>query len=253
MVDSHSKLGYCIHVLTLIEYYNIFQIALFVPFAVLAGLEGKHYGEVREEPVALRPPYSPYIWHGMINPLTTVCPWDFGLYFSLNIPFPYFILTWVHLVQVCIYLGWVLFTFIPHYQMRHKRLYWFIVIGVRSAVIGGLIFGIYSRAQYLPQPLGSCRNQCKWPSGPADIPPGTPTIFELLPDTDSKRTKKTTSCERLLSVWKFEIGMMCVIWILSFYLLFANWFWTRAVLGVTIPLAINVCFSFLTTKHHPTQ
>lgn len=74
MVGSHSKLGYCIHVLTLIEYYNIFQIALFVPFAVLAGLEGKHYGEVRKEPVALRPPYSPYIWHGMINPLTTVCP-----------------------------------------------------------------------------------------------------------------------------------------------------------------------------------
>lgn len=185
-----------------------------------------------------------------------------SIFLFLNIPFPYFILTWVHLVQVCIYLGWVLFTFVPHYQVRHKRLYWFIVIGVRSAVIGGLIFGIYSRAQYLPQPLGSCRNQYKWSPSPADIPPGTPTIFELLPDTVSKRrTKKTTSCERLLSVWKFEIGMTCVIWILFFFffffqcvnLLFANWFWTRAVLGVTIPLAINVCFSFLTTQHHPTQ
>jgi MFS family permease len=115
--------------------------------------------------------------------------------------------------KVCIALGWILFTWIPHHwYWRTKRPWWFIVAAAKSIIAAAFIPPVYFESKYLPRPLNSCQNEELWPDS-NNVPYGSPSMFLLIQGSYGALgdpEKYVSSCEKLLSLWRFQIAMWYV-------------------------------------------
>lgn len=90
--------------------------------------------------------------------------------------------------------------------------YWWAAVTIfRLCLVAILTVIAVVTAQYLPLPLGSCENQHKWRAD-ANVPPNTPTIFDVLPSgwwwsKKSDRYFYSDNCHRLVGIWILDIAV----------------------------------------------
>jgi hypothetical protein len=194
------------------EFVNIWFYLYISPLAILAGLLCEFRIKVYNTPRVLQPPYSPWIRAGTNTPFIPVC---ISVWADLiSIPrFISYLDTYDFVWKVGIALGWFLFTWIPHHwYWRTKRPWWFIVAVAKSIIAATFIPPIYFESRYLPRPLNSCQNDELWQDS-GNVPYGSPSMFLLIQGSYGALgdpQKYVSSCEKLLSLWRFQIAMRYV-------------------------------------------
>ncbi|THC92139.1 hypothetical protein EYZ11_008384 [Aspergillus tanneri] len=165
-----------------LEFLNAWFCLYIAPLAILAGLLGEFRTMIYSAPRILQPPYNPWIRAGT------------------NTPF----------IPVCLALGWLLFTWVPHHwYWRTKRPWWFVVAVVKFLITAAFILPIYVESKYLPRPLNSCQNEQFWPDR-NHVPYGSLSMYLLISGSYAKNGAYVSSCEKLLALWRYQIAM-CIL------------------------------------------
>jgi hypothetical protein len=94
-------------------------------------------------------------------------------------------------------------SFIPQWIVGYRKTWWLVVFIVRLIDLIPLILSIVLKSRYLPRPLTSCKNEYEWADS-NNVPAGTPTMYELLPDP----RKRWTVCEVVSFLWFYEMVLV---------------------------------------------
>ena len=138
--------------------FILYPVVLITVFIVMVARYAVDYREFHRRPELFRPPYSPSIKSAMTIPYATV-----RLRSSLMVNSIY---TDDKPIKSIIGTVWNGFILIPVLGGWMRRRNWWLILTITRVVLA-ILLAITAGLQtdYLPRPLGSCKNSHRWPSG----------------------------------------------------------------------------------------